>query len=92
MKRSLFRRGLALTAALGVAAAGALVIPAEAAPPPGTKIITVVGSDTSEDVVEPVLVNPDPDGAGDNGKYNIGSRYDDGTSEFVPADEPYATR
>lgn len=88
MKRSLFRKGLALSAALGIAAAGVLVVSpsAQAAPPAGTKIITVVGSDTTEDVLEAVLVNPDPDGAGDNGKYNIGSRYDDGTTEFVPGD------
>jgi phosphate transport system substrate-binding protein len=79
---------LALSAVLGISAALLLVISpgAEAAPPAGTKIITVVGSDTTEDVVESVLVNPDPNGPGDNGKYNITSRYDDGTTEFVPAD------
>src|SRR5262245_9351531 len=69
VKRTLLRKGLALSTVLGIAAALLLVISpgAEAAPPAGTKIITVVGSDTTEDVVEAALTNPDPNGAGDNG-------------------------
>jgi phosphate transport system substrate-binding protein len=86
VKRSLFRKGLASLAVVGIAATGLLVTgspPAHAAP---DNVLTVVGSDTTEDVVEKVLVNPQPGGAADNGLYNIISRYDNNSSEFVPGE------
>jgi len=68
VKRSLFRKGLASLAVVGIAATGLLVTgspPAHAAP---DNVLTFVGSDTTEDVVEKVLVNPQPGGAADNGQ------------------------
>lgn len=86
MKRSLFRKGLAGLAVVGIAATGLLVPgspPAHAAP---DNVLTFVGSDTTEDVVEKVLVNPQPGGAADNGLYNVISRYDNNTTELVPGE------
>lgn len=65
---------------------------AGAAPPPGTTIIAATGSDTSDDLMEAYLFNPDPNGPGDNGRYNIRAKYDGTTTEFVPGDSFCADR
>ena len=86
MKRSAFRKGLSILAMLAVAVTTLLVTtspPAHAAP---ANVLAFAGSDTTEDVVEKVLVNPDPGGAGDNGLYNVISRYDNNTTEVVPGE------
>jgi phosphate transport system substrate-binding protein len=86
VKRSLFKKGMSLIAMLAVAVTTLLVTtspPAHAAPP---DVLAFVGSDTTEDVVEKVLVNPDPNGPSDNGLYNVGSRYDNNTTEVVPGE------
>ena len=91
MKRSLLARGLAATVALGSIAATMLVTTpvANAAP---AQVIAATGSDTTEDFMEQYLVNPDPNGAGDNGVYNIQARYFNGNTEQVPGDANCATR
>lgn len=89
MERSFLRKGLAAAGATATLLAGLALVPspaAEAAPPPGTKIIAATGSDTTEDLMEAYLANPDPNGPGDNGQYNVISRYDSGETEFVPGD------
>ncbi len=87
MKRSLLKKGLAATAALATAA-GLLSVtsPAQAAPPPGTVIIATAGSDTTDDLMNQLLTNPDPNGPGDNGRYNIRAVYSTGNALFVPSD------
>jgi len=76
VNRALFKKGLAATAAIGTVA-GMMVAagPAQAAPPPGTVIIAVSGSDTTDDYMNSYMTNPDPNGPGDNGRYNIRAKY-----------------
>jgi ABC-type phosphate transport system substrate-binding protein len=77
---------LAVAAALGVTTGLiATATPAQATPP-GTKIIVATGSDTTEEFMEAYLANPDPDGPGDNGLYNLNALYDPGVTEYVPED------
>jgi ABC-type phosphate transport system substrate-binding protein len=90
VKRALLKKGLAATAAIGTVAGLAVTAgPAQAAPPPGTVIIASSGSDTTDDYMNSYMANPDPNGPGDNGRYNIRAKYGAGgqpTPTFVPGD------
>ena len=87
MKRTLFKKGLAGVAALGVVAATLLTAGAPNAQAGPTKVITATGSDTSQDFMDVIL-----NGTGNN--YNLHALIlpNPGGTQTIPGDADCASK